>query len=88
MPFGGMGGLGLHSCACATLPWAISSACLPAIVCVISAGLGRERFLAWAAWCCVWAAAMIVVLALTNACVVSSSWRLGEMHASSKPFQQ
>lgn len=31
-------------------------------------GLGPTRFLAFAGWACVWAAAMITTLALTNAC--------------------
>ncbi len=31
-------------------------------------GLGAGRFLPWAAWVCVWTAAMVALLALGNAC--------------------
>ncbi len=36
--------------------------------------LGSELFLAWSAWTCVWAGIMIVILALTNACVYISKF--------------
>lgn len=31
-------------------------------------GLGPDLYLAWCAWACVWTAAMVAALALTNAC--------------------
>ncbi|KAG7667620.1 hypothetical protein Ndes2437B_g07632 [Nannochloris sp. 'desiccata'] len=36
--------------------------------------LGSERFLAWAAWTCVWAGIIVVLLALTNACAYISKF--------------
>jgi len=36
--------------------------------------LGSERFLAWAAWSLVWAGIMVVLLAITNACVYISKF--------------
>ncbi|EFN58890.1 hypothetical protein CHLNCDRAFT_20008, partial [Chlorella variabilis] len=35
-------------------------------------GLGRELFLAWSAWTCVWASLFVLVLALCNACAYIS----------------
>ena len=40
----------------------------PSAPSTVPAGLGREHFLAWAAWTCVLASGMILLLALLNAC--------------------
>ena len=36
--------------------------------------IGEELFLAWAAWTCVWAGILVIIFALTNACVYISKF--------------
>lgn len=48
-------------------------------------GLGPELFLAWAAWVCIWTAAIILALSCANICNYVSRYALAPSHVS-RPY--